>query len=73
VFVLAGIGTAVGLAAAFAGSKLIAHLLFAVSPHDPVSFGITAVVLLAAAGVAAYLPARRASRVDPAVTLRADA
>jgi putative ABC transport system permease protein len=73
VFVLAGIGTAVGLAAAFAGSKLIAHLLFGVSPHDPMSFGITAAGLVAAALAAAYFPARRASRVDPAVTLRADA
>jgi ABC-type antimicrobial peptide transport system permease subunit len=72
VFVLAGTGTAVGLASAFAGSKLIAHLLFAVSPHDPMSFGITAVALMAAAAAAAYLPARRASRVDPAVALRAD-
>jgi predicted permease len=72
VFVLAGTGTAVGLASAFAGSKLLAHLLFAVSPHDPMSFGITAVALMAAAAAAAYLPARRASRVDPAVALRAD-
>ncbi len=73
VMVLAACGTAVGLLAALAGARLISHLLFAVSAHDPVSFGLTALTLGLSAAGAAYLPARRAARVDPAETLRADA
>lgn len=65
-------GMAIGLLAAFAGSRLIAHMLFAVSAHDPLTYGLTALTLLAAAAAAAYLPARRAARVDPAVALRAE-
>ena len=64
------VGLALGLAAAFASSRLIAGLLFEVTPTEPrVYLAVTAV--LALAGLAACLvPARRASRVDPAVTLR---
>ena len=66
------IGLAVGLAGAFALTRLMRSLLFGVSPTDPLTFVVTPVLLLAVALAATYLPARRASRVDPAKTLRSD-
>jgi predicted permease len=66
------IGAAVGLAAALAGSRLLAKLLFEVSPTDPVSLVGSAGLLLAVAVVAAYLPARHATQVDPVDALRSD-
>jgi putative ABC transport system permease protein len=53
-------------------SRLLSALLFEVSPSDPVSLGGACVVLLAVGAIAAYLPARRASRIDPASALRAE-
>ncbi|MFW6078058.1 MAG: ADOP family duplicated permease [Gemmatimonadota bacterium] len=67
-----GIGLAVGLAAAAATSRLLAGLLYEVEPTDPATFVAVAVLLAAVAGLACWLPARRATRVDPAVTLRAE-
>jgi ABC-type antimicrobial peptide transport system permease subunit len=68
--------TGVGVAAGVAGSLLIARalsaLLFGVRPTDPVTLGATAVVLLAVAAIACFLPARRATRVDPIVALRSE-
>jgi ABC-type antimicrobial peptide transport system permease subunit len=67
---LAGGGAAVGVPAAFGGLRVVGSLLYGVRPTDPLAIG-AAVVLLAALGVlAAWLPARRASRVDPVVALR---
>ena len=67
---LVAIGIAVGLPAAWAASRWVKTLLFGLTPADPVALG-GAIVLLAAAGlVAAYVPALRASRVDPLVALR---
>ena len=63
-------GIACGLAAAFAGSRLIASLLFGVSPRDPGVFVATTLTLLAVALLACWLPARRAASVDPLVALR---
>jgi ABC-type lipoprotein release transport system permease subunit len=54
------------------GSKLIQSQLFQVSAFDPLTIFATAAALLGAGLLASYLPARRAVRVDPAVTLRAD-
>lgn len=67
---LAGAGAAIGLVAAFAASRLIAHLLFGVTAHDAASYATTAAVLALSAGVAAWIPVRRATRLDPTVALR---
>jgi predicted permease len=65
-----GIGLAVGLAASFAVAKVIAGFLFGVGPADPAAFlGIT-LLLFGTAYVACYIPARRASRIDPLAALR---
>ena len=64
-------GIAVGLAAALAGSRIIASLLYDVSPRDPAVFVTTTFTLLAVALVACLLPARRAALVDPLSALRA--
>jgi MacB-like periplasmic core domain len=69
---LAVVGALVGLAGAFATTRLLAGLVKGIEPNDPATFGVVTMVLLAAALLAAYLPARRASRVDPMVALRAD-
>jgi ABC-type antimicrobial peptide transport system permease subunit len=65
-------GGALGLAAAWTGTPYLDALLFQVEAHDPVSAAAALAVVTAAAGLAALVPARRASRVDPAVTLRAE-
>jgi ABC-type antimicrobial peptide transport system permease subunit len=70
--VLTGIGTAVGLGAAAALMRLMRTLLFGVSPLDPVTFAAVPVVLVAAAALASYLPARRTAAVDPVEALRAE-
>ena len=67
---LAAIGVAVGLGGAYLGSRLLASLLFAVSPTDAVIFTSTAILLSAVALFACYLPARRAAKTDPAICLR---
>jgi putative ABC transport system permease protein len=67
---LLGLGTAIGLGVAFVLSRLLASLLFRVSPTDPFSFLGAFAVLAAVAILACYLPARRAARVDPIVVLR---
>jgi ABC-type antimicrobial peptide transport system permease subunit len=67
---LVAIGTAFGIPAAIAGGRLIAAQLFGVSSSDPVTLAITAVLLTFVGGLAAYGPARRASRVDPLLALR---
>jgi predicted permease len=69
---LAGIGVALGIAGAFGVTRVIASILIGVSPTDPLSFGSVAVFLTAVALVASYIPARRATRVDPLVALRAE-
>jgi putative ABC transport system permease protein len=71
-FTLIGVGIAVGLAVALVTTRLLQSLLFQVSPADPITLVIVCVVLLGVAGVAAYLPARRATRIDPIAALRAE-
>jgi putative ABC transport system permease protein len=69
---LALVGLALGLAAAFAATRVMSTLLFETSPRDPVTFASVAGVLLAVALAACYIPARRATRVEPVVALRHD-
>jgi putative ABC transport system permease protein len=68
--VLAIIGTAIGLVASLALTRLMRSLLFEVTPTDWLTFVITSVVLLTVALLACYIPARRATKVDPLVALR---
>ena len=69
---LAAVGVAVGLALSLGLTRVLSSLLFGVSPADPVTFGLVAVGLTAAALAASYVPAARASRVDPMAVLRAE-
>jgi len=68
--VLALVGIAAGTVASFAVSKEIASLLFGTQPTDPMTYVAMVVLLTTVALVAGYLPARRASRIDPLVALR---
>jgi putative ABC transport system permease protein len=70
--VVALVGVTTGIAAGLIGVRALSSLLFGVPPWDPVAIGAAAVVLTATALLAGYLPARRASRVDPASTLAAE-
>jgi len=65
-------GVAIGLLASLATSKIVANQLYGVSARDPVILSISAVSLIAVSIIAALAPVRRATRVDPVVTLRAD-
>ncbi|HLG98675.1 MAG TPA: ABC transporter permease [Bryobacteraceae bacterium] len=67
---LTAAGLAIGIAGAFAVTRLIQALLFQVTPTDPLTFAAVAIVLSAVALIASYLPARRAAKVDPMVALR---
>jgi putative ABC transport system permease protein len=69
---LAGVGAAFGVGAAMGLSQVMETLLFSVSRRDPVTFIAVPVALVIVAGLACYLPARRAMRVDPVVALRVD-
>jgi predicted permease len=64
------IGTLLGLAASLAAGRLVGSLLYGVKSHDAAPLAIAAIVLGIAAGVAAYLPAHRAARLDPSAALR---
>jgi putative ABC transport system permease protein len=67
---LAAIGVAIGLAGAFGVTRVIQSLLYNVTATDPISFGGVALFLALIAALASYLPARRATTVDPIIALR---
>jgi putative ABC transport system permease protein len=69
---LVGIAAIAGLALAVAGARIASSLLVGVTPSDPLALGAATLTLAAVAFVACYVPARRASRVDPLVALRQD-
>jgi putative ABC transport system permease protein len=66
------LGAVIGVIGAFGVTRFLAGLLFDVKPADPVAFGATSALLLAVGALASYMPARRASNVDPMVALRMD-
>jgi putative ABC transport system permease protein len=66
------IGLTIGLAGALALTRLMTTLLFEVSPTDPLTFGAVALAVILATLLACYIPARRATKVDPLVALRYD-
>jgi predicted permease len=68
----AAIGLVLGLLVALSLSKVLTHMLFGVSAHDPKSMAAVGLVLIAVAALASYFPARRAARVDPVSALRAE-
>jgi predicted permease len=67
---LAAAGLVVGLIGALVATRVLSSLLFNVSTHDPVTFIGVSLVLVATAALACYIPARRATRVDPIIALR---
>jgi putative ABC transport system permease protein len=66
------VGLVIGLVGALAASRVVAGLLFGVSPNDPLTLGLVAVVMLAVGTVAAWLPAERAARVQPGEAMRVE-
>jgi len=69
---IVGAGLTIGLAVALIGSRVLRSLLYQVSPADPVTLGVVSVVLICAALLAAYVPARRAMQLDPVRALKAE-
>jgi ABC-type antimicrobial peptide transport system permease subunit len=67
---LVSAGVLIGIALAFGAGRLVASMLFGVTPIDPLSYGGSAAALVAVAMLASLAPARRASRIDPVVTLK---
>ena len=70
--VLVVIGLGVGLGAAWWLSRYVESQLYAVAPHDPLTLTACAVALTTVAGLAAWVPARRATRIDPLAALRSE-
>jgi len=68
--VLVVVGVAIGIPVAMAATRLISSILFGVKPSDPATLPIATTVMLAVAACAGYLPARRASQVDPMLAVR---
>jgi putative ABC transport system permease protein len=68
--ILALSGAAIGVGGAFAVSRLMRSLLFGVTPSDPLTFIVISVLLILITLLASYIPAYRAARIDPIVSLR---
>jgi ABC-type antimicrobial peptide transport system permease subunit len=69
---LTAIGLALGLAGAFAAARVLKSMLYGVSPADPLTFVGISLLLLVVAWLACWIPARRATKVDPLVALRSE-
>jgi putative ABC transport system permease protein len=69
---MAAVGVAIGLAGALGSTRVLESLLFTVRPHDPATFAVVSAVLVGVMLLAAYLPAARATRVDPLIALRTE-
>ena len=67
---LAAVGLAISVPAALAASKLVESFLFGMKPNDPLSLALAVAILVSAALLAGYMPARKASRIDPMIALR---
>ena len=72
VLLLVGLGTVIGLLATFATLRLVSNLLFDIRASDPLTIAFATVLLVMVAALAGYLPARRASRADLLIALRAE-
>ena len=70
--ILVAAGVAIGLGGAIAASRLVSSLLFGLAPTDPMTMAGAMTVMVLVSALAGYLPARRASRVDPMVALRCE-
>jgi ABC-type antimicrobial peptide transport system permease subunit len=70
--VLGGVGVAIGIAVAVGMMRLMSTMLFDVSPGDPLTYGLVSVALIAAATLASYIPAARATAVEPMHVLRTE-
>jgi ABC-type antimicrobial peptide transport system permease subunit len=70
VAILVAIGLAAGLGLTLAGSKAASSMLFGLKPRDPLTLALTVLILAAIGFAASFLPARRASRLDPMTALR---
>ena len=66
------VGAVIGIAAAYFTTKFLARLLFDVKPVDPLTYATVALLLMTATRLASYIPARRASNLNPVAALRAD-
>ena len=67
---LTSVGLALGLAGAIAGTQVLSSLLYGIKPTDPLTFLVISLLLIGVALLACYVPARRATRIDPMVALR---
>jgi putative ABC transport system permease protein len=69
---IVGIGVPIGLGAALVGGRFLSAFLYGVRPHDALTFVVVPMVIVAIAGIACFVPARRATKVDPLVALRCE-
>jgi ABC-type antimicrobial peptide transport system permease subunit len=67
---LVGVGLLAGVSAAIAASRLVRGMLFEVTPYDSATYGVVLLALAALSLLAVYVPARRATRIDPMLVLR---
>ena len=67
---MVGIGALIGIPAALMLTRLLTTYLYGLTPQDPLSIAVSTLILLAITALAGYIPARRATRVDPMIALR---